>query len=104
MLEKITLKCGTILTLDALEDAGLSYVPCGIRTNEKGEDTEQPLLKYAHLWGSRKQVTRKSYGQKWYGYKALEKMTGVQLMTGWPTYKPAPNKLFYHYVSIDIER
>ena len=104
MLKKITLKCGTILTLDALEDAGLSYVPCGIRPNEKGEDTEQPLLKYAHLWGSRKQVTRKSYGQKWYGYKALEKMTGVQLMTGWPTYKPAPNKLFYHYVSIDIER
>ena len=104
MLEKITLKCGTILTLDALEDAGLSYVPCGIHTNEKGENKEQPLLKYAHLWGFRKQVTRKSYGPRWYGYKALEKMTGVQLMTGWPTYKPAPNKLFYHYVSIDIER
>ena len=55
----ITLKCGTVLRLSDLEAARLSYVPCG---QIDGED--QPLLKFAHLWGQRRHVTQQTYGKK----------------------------------------
>lgn len=95
---QITLKCGTILRLADLEAAGLSYVPCG---QFNGED--QPLLAYAHLWGSRKQVTLASFGKKANAW-TLSNMTGVQLMTGWPTYKSSEQYYYLYYTSLDIER
>ena len=94
----ITLKCGTVLRLSDLEAAGLSYVPCG---HVYGED--QPLLKFAHLWGRRRHVTHQTYGKNWFSY-AMRDMTGVQLMTGFPTYKRGDGYLYLYYTSIDIER
>jgi len=95
---QITLKCGTVVYLADIEDAGISYVPCG---EVNGED--QPLLKFAHLWGQRIHVTRQTYGKKWNGY-ALRDMTGVQLMTGFPTYKRSGKLDYLYYTSLDIER
>ncbi len=93
----ITLKCGTVLQLLDIEAAGLSFVPCG---KVNGED--QPLLKFAHLWGHRTHVTRQTYGKKWFGYP-LRDMTGVQLMTGFPTFKRAGKLGYLYYTSLDIE-
>lgn len=76
----ITLKCGTKIYLDALEDERLSYVPCG--QDRDGKDT--PLLPFAHLWNSSRQVKLSSYGKKANPWR-LDKMTGVQLMTGKPS-------------------
>ena len=76
----ITLKCGTKLYLDDLEAAGLSYVPCG--QNHEGQDT--PLLPFADLWNSRRQVKLSNYGKKVNSW-TLQQMTGVQLMTGKPS-------------------
>lgn len=96
----ITLKCGTVLRLSDLEIAGISFVPCG---QINGED--QPLLKFAHLWGHRNRVTRRTYGKKWNAF-ALRGMTGIQLMTGFPTYKRSPESRYsyLYYTSLDIER
>ena len=95
----ITLKCGAVLRLSDLEAAGLSFVPCG---EVNGED--QPLLKFAHLWGQRIHVKRQTYGKKWNG-SALRDMTGVQLMTGFPTFKHSDRPGYYlYYTSLDIER
>lgn len=94
----ITLKCGTVLRLSDLEAAGLSYVPCG---QINGED--QPLLKFAHLWGHRRHVTQQTYGKKWNTF-TVGNMTGVQLMTGFPTYKRTSRTGYLYYTSIDIER
>ena len=93
----ITLKCGTVLRLLDMEAAGLSYVPCG---QVNGED--QPLLKFAHLWGHRTHVTRQTYGKKWFGYP-MRNMTGVQLMTGFPTFKRSGKLGYLYYTSLDIE-
>ena len=93
----ITLKCGTVLRLSDLEAARLSYVPCG---QIDGED--QPLLKFAHLWGQRRQVTQQTYGKKWFGY-SMGNMNGVQLMTGFPTFKHAGRFTYLYYTSLDIE-
>lgn len=93
----ITLKCGTVLRLSDLEAAGLSYVPCG---QINGED--QPLLKFAHLWGHRRHVTQQMYGKKWNTF-TIGNMTGVQLMTGFPTYKRVNRTGYLYYTSIDIE-
>ena len=93
----ITLKCGTVLRLADLETAGLSYVPCG---QVEGED--QPLFAYAHLWGHKQQVTRATFGRKANPW-ALNRMTGVQLMTGAPTYRNA-SPVDHHLVDIDIEK
>ena len=93
----ITLKCGTVLRLADLETAGLSYVPCG---QVDGED--QPLFAYAHLWGNKRHVTLASYGKKANTW-TLDQMTGVQLMTGTPTYRTA-SPLYYHLVDVDIEK
>ena len=94
----ITLKCGTVLRLSDLEAAGLSYVPCG---QVDGED--QPILSFAHLWGHRRHVTRQTYGKKWNAYTTRD-MTGVQLMTGFPTYRRVGKSDYLYYTSIDIER
>ena len=92
-MRDIRLKCGTRLSLSDLERAGVSYVPCG---QLDGQDT--PLLKYAHLWGNRRQVTLDSYGKKANAW-TLSDMTGVQIMTGYPTFHG------YQYLTdIDIER
>ena len=95
----ITLRCGTVLTLSDIEDAGLSYVPCG---QIKGED--QPLLSYSHLWDVRRQAMLESHNKvsAW----ALQNMTGVQLMTGLPSYRPSENSPtgYLHLTDIDIER
>lgn len=93
----ITLKCGTRLRLADLEAAGLSYVPCG---QFNGED--QPLFAYAHLWGTKRQVTLASFGKKANPW-SLDQMTGVQLMTGAPTYR-VTSPLNHHLVDIDIEK
>lgn len=94
----ITLKCGTVLRLSDLEAARLSYVPCG---QINGED--QPLLKFAHLWGDRRHVTQQTYGKKWFGY-SMRNMTGVQLMTGFPSYRhQKDSKWLLYYTSLDIE-
>ena len=93
----ITLKCGTVIYLADLEAAGLSYVPCG---QINGDD--QPLFPYAHLWGSKRQVTLGSFGKKPNAW-TLPKMTGVQLMTGTPTFRSA-SPVNYHLVDIDIEK
>ena len=97
-MNRITLGCGTVITLDDLETAGISFVPCG-----QVDGKDQPLIKHAHLLKARKQVTRQSYGKKWYGY-GMRNANGVQLMTGFPTYRPAPDNLFYYYTSLDIEK
>ena len=98
MMRVITLKCGTQIALSELEAARLSYVPCGCVDGE-----EKPMLKFAHLWGHRKHVTRKTFGRKFNRHN-LSEMTGVQLMTGFPTYRRDPNGNYLYYTSIDIER
>ena len=93
----ITLKCGTVLRLTDLEAARLSYVPCG-----QVEGDDQPLFAYADLWGHKQQVTLASFGRKANPW-TLNQMTGVQLMTGTPSYR----NLFsvsHYLVDIDIER
>ena len=103
----ITLKCGSVLRLNDLESAGISYIPCG---TVNGED--QPLFAYAHLWGDKRQVTLATFGKKANGW-TLRKMTGVQLMTGAPSYRklsPANEHLTdvkvykEHLTDVDIER
>ena len=93
----IRLKCGTLLSLTDLEDAGLSYVPCG-----QVDGKDQPLLSYAHLWGQRRRVRKTSYGKRWNSY-TTPGMNGVQIMTGMPTYKRHSRTGYLHYTSIDIE-
>ena len=93
----ITLKCGTVLRLADLEAAGLSYVPCG-----QVDGADRPLLKFAHLWGDRRRITRQTYGAKWNAY-TISKMTGVQLMAGFPTYRRTGKTGYLYYTSIDIE-
>ena len=83
-MQAVKLACGTIYTLQQLEAAGLSYVPCTY---------DSPLLTYSHLWGERRHVTRRSYGKKWNAYR-LKDMTGIQLMTGFPTYRHASKNFF----------
>ena len=97
-LYHFTLKCGTQLTLSDLEQAGLSYVPCG---QVDGED--QPLLKFGSLWGKRRQVRRKTYAKKWNAYTTKD-MTGVQIMTGKPTFKRYGRIGYLYYTSLDIEQ
>ena len=93
----IRLKCGTLLSLTDLEDAGLSYVPCG-----QVDGKDQPLIKFSSLWGQRRRVRKKTYGKRWNAYTTSD-MTGVQLMTGMPTYKRHGRTGYLHYTSIDIE-
>ena len=89
----ITLKCGSVLRLNDLEAAGISYVPC---------TEEQPLLAYSEFWGDKRQVTLKTFGKKANPW-TLNKMTGVQVMTGAPTY--LRGVAFDHYLTdIDIEK
>lgn len=98
-MRDIRLKCGTIISQSALEDAGLSYVPCG---HVDGKD--QPVLAYAHLWGTRKQVTLESYGKKGHGL-SVRQMTGYQIMTGYPTFRSdqtSPNG-YEFLVDVDME-
>ena len=93
----IPLKCGTVIRLADLETAGLSYVPCG---QVEGED--QPLFAYAQLWGHKQQVTLATFGKKANPW-TLNRMTGVQLMTGAPTYRNR-SPVDHHLVDIDIEK
>ena len=91
-MHKVTLACGTTYTLEQIEDAGLSYVPC---------THTQPIFPYAHLWNTERQVTRKSYGKQFNTWK-LSGMKGAQLMTGTPSYRSANGSREY-LVDIDIE-
>lgn len=93
----VTLGCGTAIDYADLENANLSFVPCG---QVGGKD--QPLLKYSQYWDKRVAVKRETYGKKWNGH-TLKDMTGVQLMTGFPTYRRLGNQ-YYYYNSLDIER
>jgi len=98
VLYSVTLKCGTEYFLHELEQAGVSYVPCG---QINGQD--QPIFAFAHLWGERRQVTLSSFGRKAH-YGNMVKMTGVQIMTGKPTYRPAEKQGYFYYLNdIDIE-
>ena len=94
---EIILKCGTRLSLSDLELSGLSYVPCG---TVDGKD--QPILSFGSLWGKRQKVTRETYGKRWNAFTTKD-MTGVQIMTGKPTYKRVGRTGYLHYTSIDIE-
>ena len=93
----ITLKCGTVYNLADLEDARLSYVPCG-----EVDGKDQPILQFKHLWGKRQHITRESYGKKWNAFTTTE-MTGVQIMTGYPTYQRSGRTHYLYYTSLDIE-
>ena len=96
---EITLKCGTRLSLSDLEAAGLSYVPCG-----EVDGKDQPILSFGHLWNQRKQVVLKTYGKLANAWR-LSDMTGVQIMTGNPTYRADTSSPtgFNHLTDIDIE-
>ena len=95
---EITLKCGTRLSLSDLEAAGLSYVPCG-----EVDGKDQPILAFASLWGKRQRVKRETFGKRWNAFTTRD-MTGVQLMTGKPTYKREGRTNYLYYTSLDIER
>lgn len=95
-MRSVKLACGTTYTLKELEDAQLSYVPCG---TVKGID--KPLVKYTHLWGEELQVRRSTYGDEWNTY-VTENMSGVQLMTGKPSNRSRDGTDEY-LTDIDIE-
>ena len=95
--QNITLKCETVIRLAELEAAGISYVPCG-QVNGK----DQPLLAYSAFWDKREQVTLKTYGTQASAWR-LSDMTGVQIMTGAPTYLRGV-ALDHYLVDIDIEK
>ena len=97
-MEIIKFACDTEVSLKDLEHAGISYVPCG-----EVDGKNQPLLKFSSLWGNQKRVRRKTYGKKWNAHSTRE-MTGVQIMTGKPTYKRVGRTGYFYYTSIDIER
>lgn len=88
----ITLKCGTTYRLADLEAAGFSYVPCG-----QVDGKDQPILPWSHHAAIKRQVTFADYGKKANPW-TLNRMTGVQIFTGYPTFRD--NK---HLVDIDIE-
>ena len=92
-MDRITLRCGTEISLSDLDDAKISYVPC----NET-----QPLLKFANFLGKRQHVGKSAYGKKWNAY-TTRGMTGVQLMCGMPSYKRHGRTGYLYYNSIDIE-
>ena len=96
-LPNITLGCGTGITLEALDAAKISYVPCG---TVDGKD--QPLLKFAHLHGQKRHSGKAAYGKKWNAY-TTSSMTGVQLMCGMPTNRRHGRTGYLYYNSIDIE-
>ena len=99
-MDKITLKCGTEILLEDLEAAGLSYVPCG-----QVDGKDQPLLTYSHLWGQRQQVKRQTYGKQWNPWYPGKVMTGVQLMTGSPSYRHSTDSPdgYIYLTDIDME-
>ena len=92
----ITLKCGTVYSLTDLEDAKLSYVPCG-----EVDGKDQPILKFSHLWSERRHITRETYGKNWNAFTTAD-MSGIQIMTGFPTYRRA-GKGYIYYTSLDVE-
>ena len=96
-MNPITLKCGTQYPLESIEVAELSYVPCGIVEGE-----EQPLLKFSQYWGKRRQVKRTTYGRKWNAWTTSQ-MTGVQIMTGQPSYRLVNPKGYIYLVVLDVE-
>ena len=97
-MEIIKFACDTEVRLKDLEHAGISYVPCG-----EVDGKDQPLLKFSSLWGKQKRIRRETYGKKWNAY-STQGMTGVQIMTGKPTYKRVGRTGYFYYTSIDIER
>ena len=103
-MNQITLRCRTVITFDQFDSAGLSYVPCGeiIEKEPPREKKEQPILPFAHLWGQRRHVTKKTYGKKWNAF-TTNNMTGIQIMTGKPTYKTVGRTGYLYYTSLDIE-
>ena len=89
-------------TLSDIENARLSYVPCG-----QVDGKDQPLLRYRHLLELRTQVRFERYlrGNKT-ALRALYDMTGVQIMTGPPSSRPntdSPNGNLEYLTDIDIE-
>ena len=89
---KLTTK-NRVYNLSDIESAGLSYVP--FTTMQYGTDT--PMAKFKHLWGEREQIYLSDYDNL-----NLERMRGVQIFTGTPTFRETDGK--YHYlVDIDIE-
>lgn len=107
--DSITLKCGTLLLLTDLEDAGLSYVPCARLPNAEGELEDKPYFAFSSLWGEHSQVTLSSYGKRANGWSMTQwknsEFPGVQLMTGKPTFRPDPNSPdgFVYLTDLDVE-
>lgn len=97
MIYSVKLKCGTQYYLHQLEEVGVSYVPCG-----QIEGKDQPIFGYRHLWGHKRQVTLSSFGRK-VRARTMLKMTGVQIMTGYPTYLRVGKTGYIYLNDIDIE-
>lgn len=104
---KIQLKSGQTYTLMELEHADLSYVPCGqVPDKKSGELKDQPLLSYRDKWGKEAQVTLSDYADEASLDWKLERMNGVQLMTGRPTHRyseGSPLDDLIYLTDIDIE-
>ena len=92
-MDSIKLKNSEILYLQDIEDAGISYVPCSL---------EQPLFKFAHLWGERKKINLDALEISKHD-PLLKKMTGIQVFTGLPTFIEAFPQYFNYLLDIDIE-
>ena len=88
---RFSLACGTTIALDAVEEAGLSYIPC---------THEQPLFKFAHLWNSPTQINLDNFPDA-HGWK-MEKFQGVQIFTGTPTKRRRDGSVEYLTV-LDVE-
>lgn len=103
----VQLRCGTVLRLPDLEDAGLSYVPCARLPNNEGEMEDRPYFSFANLWGQRSQVTLSSYGRRANAWAMAKwqksEFPGVQIMTGKPTYRRFGRTGYLYYTSLDIE-
>ena len=88
---RFSLACGTTIALDAVEAAGLSYIPC---------THEQPLFKYAHLWDSPTQINLDTFPDA-HGW-GMERFQGVQIFTGKPTKRYRDERVEY-LVVLDFE-
>ena len=95
---KITLACGTVLNSDALAVAGISHLPCG---------RKKPIVEYKHLWKQHRLISvaslHASRSLRAWGARGPD-VSGFQIVTGTPSYRPTEKSGFYLYLSdIDVE-
>ena len=92
----VTLGCGTMINLKELDDAGISYIPCG-------KDLT-PNAKYAHLRGKSTHIGVKKFEEIGYTRKWWEnEVHGIFILTGSESVKGSGAKK--HFIAdVDIER